>query len=59
MLQEGGGSPVLMSGSGSSVFAVVPDAESGQALASRAEAGGAFAVAITTLVENPILTAMA
>lgn len=59
LLQEGGGSPVLMSGSGASLFAVVPDAITGQALAARARASGAFAVAVTTLPQNPILTAMA
>ncbi len=58
LLQEGGGSPVVMSGSGASLFAVVPDAASGQALAARAQASGAFAVAVTTLPENPILSAM-
>jgi 4-diphosphocytidyl-2-C-methyl-D-erythritol kinase len=59
LLRDGGGSPVLMSGSGASVFAVVPSAVSGQSLAARARAGGAFAVAVTTLPKNPILTAMA
>lgn len=59
LLQEGGGSPVLMSGSGASLFAVVPDAGIGHALAARAQASGAFAAAVTTLPHNPILTAMA
>lgn len=59
LLEEGGGAPVLMSGSGASLFAVVPDAAAGQALAARAQASGAFAVAVTTLSKNPILTAMA
>ena len=59
LLQEAGGAPVLMSGSGASVFAVVPDAPTGQALAARAQATGAFAVAVRTLVNNPILTVMA
>ncbi len=59
LLQEGGGSPVLMSGSGASVFAVVPDAVGGQALAAQAQASGALAVVATTLPANPILTAMA
>jgi len=59
LLEEGGGAPVLLSGSGASVFAVVPDAPTGQILATRARATGAFAVAVTTLATNPILTAMA
>ena len=59
LLRDGGGVPVLMSGSGASVFAVVPDAASGQALAARARASGAFAVAVTTLPKNPILTTVA
>ena len=59
LLEEGGGAPVLMSGSGGCVFAVVPDAPTGQALAARAQASGAFAVAVRTLAKNPILTAMA
>lgn len=59
ILEQGGGAPVLMSGSGASVFAVVPDAASGQVLAARARAAGGFAAAVTTLVRNPILTAMA
>ncbi len=58
LLQEGGGSPVVMTGSGASLVAVVRDAASGQALAARAQASGAFAVAVTTLPENPILNAM-
>lgn len=57
LLQEGGGSPVLMSGSGASVFAVVLDEETGEALAARARAGGAFAATVTTLPANPILAA--
>lgn len=59
LLEEGGGAPVLMSGSGGSVFAVVPDGATGQALAAQAQSSGAFAVAVTTLVKNPILTAVA
>ncbi len=59
LLEGGGGAPVLMSGSGASLFAVVPDAAAGQALAARAQTTGAFAVAVTTLAKNPILTAMA
>jgi 4-diphosphocytidyl-2C-methyl-D-erythritol kinase len=46
-----------MSGSGASVFAVVPDVATGQRLAARARAAGVFAVAVTTLAANPILTA--
>lgn len=59
LLHQGGGGPVLMSGSGASVFAIVPDAATGQALAAQARTGGAFAVAVTTLSANPILTATA
>ena len=56
MLVEGGAFPVLMSGSGASVFAVVPDAPTAEGLAARVQAQGAFAVAATTLPANPILT---
>lgn len=59
LLEEEGGGPVLMSGSGASVFAVVPDAATGESLAARARDAGVFAVAVTTLAKNPILTAMA
>ncbi len=59
VLEEGGGAPVLMSGSGATLFAVVPDAGKGQSLVARAQAAGAFAVAVQTLVRNPILTATA
>jgi 4-diphosphocytidyl-2-C-methyl-D-erythritol kinase len=59
LLEEGGGVPVLMSGSGASLFAVVPDARSAQTLAAQAQATGAFAAAVRTLPKNPILTAMA
>jgi 4-diphosphocytidyl-2-C-methyl-D-erythritol kinase len=55
LLAEGGGSPVCMSGSGASVFAVVPTAEAAEGLATRARQVGAFAVAATTLPANPIL----
>lgn len=58
LLQEGGGSPVLMSGSGASVFAVVPDGRSAEVLATRLRAGGSFAAAVTTLPANPILAAL-
>lgn len=59
LLEEGGGAPVLMSGSGATVFAVVPDGATGRALAARARATGAFAAAVTTLTKNPILAALA
>jgi 4-diphosphocytidyl-2-C-methyl-D-erythritol kinase len=55
VLVEGGGSPVLMSGSGGSVFAVMPDALSAAGLAARVRAGGAFAAAVRTLAANPLL----
>jgi 4-diphosphocytidyl-2-C-methyl-D-erythritol kinase len=54
LLRKGGGAPVLMSGSGASAFAVVPDVASAQHLAAEAEASGAFAVAVTTLPTNPM-----
>ena len=54
LLQEAGGAPVLMSGSGASVFAVVSDAVSARQLAAQAEKSGAFAAAVTTLPANPI-----
>lgn len=57
LLEAGGAAPVLMSGSGASVFAVVPDAATGQVLAAQAQAAGAFAALVTTLPKNPILTA--
>jgi 4-diphosphocytidyl-2-C-methyl-D-erythritol kinase len=59
LLQEGGGAPVLMSGSGASVFAVVPDAAAAGALAARVRGSGAFAAAVTTLPTNPMLRALA
>ena len=59
LLEEGGGAPVLMSGSGGTLFAVVPDAETRRRMVARAQAAGAFAVAVETLVRNPILTATA
>ncbi len=55
-LLEGGAFPVLMSGSGASVFAVVPDAPTAERLAARVQGEGAFAVAATTLPANPILS---
>jgi 4-diphosphocytidyl-2-C-methyl-D-erythritol kinase len=58
LLQEGGGMPVLMSGSGASVFAVVPDAGAAEALAARVRESGAFAAAVTTLPANPMLGAV-
>ncbi|MFB3816962.1 MAG: 4-(cytidine 5'-diphospho)-2-C-methyl-D-erythritol kinase [Candidatus Methylomirabilales bacterium] len=57
LLEAGGGSPVCMSGSGASVFAVVPSREAAEGLAARARATGAFAVPATTLPANPILAA--
>lgn len=59
LLQEGGGMPVLMSGSGASVFAVTFDDAAAGALAARAREGGAFAAAVTTLPANPMLGAAA
>lgn len=53
-LAAAGGSPVLMSGSGASVLAVVPDAASAATLAAHARARGLFAEAVTTLSRNPI-----
>ncbi|MEI8188574.1 MAG: 4-(cytidine 5'-diphospho)-2-C-methyl-D-erythritol kinase [candidate division NC10 bacterium] len=54
LLREAGGAPVLMSGSGASVFAVVSDAVSARQLAAQAEKSGAFAAAVTTLPANPM-----
>ncbi len=54
LLLAGGGSPAMMSGSGSSVFAVVPDADAGERLAAKARDAGAFAVTVSTLAVNPI-----
>jgi 4-diphosphocytidyl-2-C-methyl-D-erythritol kinase len=54
LLQDSGGMPVLMSGSGASVFAVVPDAAAAEALAARVRNSGAFAVAAQTLPRNPM-----
>jgi 4-diphosphocytidyl-2-C-methyl-D-erythritol kinase len=55
LLQDGGGMPVLMSGSGASVFAVVRDAGAAEALAARVRDSGALAAAVTTLPGNPML----
>jgi len=55
LLAAGGGSPVCMSGSGASVFAVVPSREAAEGLAARAREAGAFAVPATPLPANPIL----
>ena len=55
LLEVGGAAPALMTGSGASVFGVVPDAASAQELVHRARASGAFAAAVTTLPGNPIL----
>jgi 4-diphosphocytidyl-2-C-methyl-D-erythritol kinase len=57
LLEDGGGSPVCMSGSGASLFAVVPTAEAAEGLAARAREAGTFAVPVTTLPANPILAA--
>jgi len=59
LLQEGGGMPVLMSGSGASVFAVATDAAAARALAVRVRNSGAFGAAVTTLPTNPMLGALA
>lgn len=59
LLQEGGGAPVVMSGSGASFFAVVPDAGAARALADRVRMSGAFAAAVTTMPTNPMLEALA
>ena len=59
LLQDSGGLPVLMSGSGASLFAVVPDAAAAEALAARVRERGAFAAAVTTLPTNPMLGAAA
>ncbi len=53
-LLQGGGAPAMMSGSGASVFAVVPDREAGERLARAARDTGAFAVTVPTLAVNPI-----
>jgi 4-diphosphocytidyl-2C-methyl-D-erythritol kinase len=55
LLRDGGGMPVLMSGSGASVFAVVRDAGAAEALAARVRDSGALAAAVTTLPGNPML----
>lgn len=57
LLEDGGGSPVRMSGSGASVFAVVSGRAAAEALAARARASGVFAAPVTTLCANPILVA--
>lgn len=57
LLRHGGGSPTLMSGSGSTVFAVAADEAAALRLAASAEAAGARAVAVETLTTNPLLTA--
>jgi 4-diphosphocytidyl-2-C-methyl-D-erythritol kinase len=55
LLAEGGGAPVLMSGSGASVFAVTADAEGAVRLARRVRREGMFAAAVRTLATNPLL----
>jgi 4-diphosphocytidyl-2C-methyl-D-erythritol kinase len=57
-LEGGGAAPVLMSGSGASVFGVVAEAAAAEDLARRVRATGAFAVAAATLPINPILAAI-
>jgi 4-diphosphocytidyl-2-C-methyl-D-erythritol kinase len=59
LLEAAGGSPVRLSGSGASLFAVVSDRAGAEALAVRARGAGYFAAAATTLLENPILAAVA
>jgi len=59
LLQDGGGLPVLMSGSGASVFAVVPDAAAAERLAERVRERGMFAAAVTTLPVNPMVGVLA
>jgi 4-diphosphocytidyl-2-C-methyl-D-erythritol kinase len=54
LLRKNGGAPVLMSGSGASVFGVVSDIASANRLAAAAKASGAFAAAVTTLSANPM-----
>jgi 4-diphosphocytidyl-2C-methyl-D-erythritol kinase len=48
-----------MSGSGASVFAVVPDRAAAEALAARVKAQGMFAAAVKTLAANPMRRAPA
>lgn len=59
LLREGGGMPVLMSGSGASVFAVVQDSAAAETLAARVRERGYFAASVTTLADNPMLAATA
>ncbi len=54
LLQQGGGAPVIMSGSGGSVFAVVPDRTTATQLARAVVAAGWFAAAVATLPTNPL-----
>jgi 4-diphosphocytidyl-2-C-methyl-D-erythritol kinase len=58
LLRAEGGSPVLMSGSGATVFAVAADEAEACRLAARASAAGAFAAAVRTLAGNPLLLAV-
>jgi 4-diphosphocytidyl-2-C-methyl-D-erythritol kinase len=53
-LAAGGGSPVLMSGSGASVLAVVSGEAAAAALAASVRSRGWFAEAVTTLSRNPM-----
>ncbi len=59
LLEKAGGSPVCMSGSGASLFAVTADRPAAEALAGRVREAGYFGVAAPTLPENPILAAAA
>lgn len=54
-LAEAGAGPVLMSGSGASVFAVARDEAAALEVAARAQAAGAAAWAVRTLTRNPLL----
>jgi 4-diphosphocytidyl-2-C-methyl-D-erythritol kinase len=54
LMVAGGGSPVLMSGSGASVLAVVLDADAATTLAEFVRGQGSFAVPVTTLSQNPM-----
>jgi 4-diphosphocytidyl-2C-methyl-D-erythritol kinase len=56
LLGSAGGTPVLMSGSGATVFAAVADEATARELVERARGVGAFATAVRTLTANPILT---
>ncbi len=53
-LLQGGGAPVLMSGSGGSVFAVVPDGAAAARMAQAVRDAGWSAAAVATLTDNPL-----